>query len=175
MEKPAAGLELETALLIIPPPEVQLFASPLMQRYAPERFALGPAHLTLFYPFFKHSKGKEAIPLLHDICRHIPPVQITLDHYERFPAVCYLAPADPEPVQALFLRIQKHFPSIQPFEGKFGPELIPHLTLAECSDVDNVTLPPPPSFTFTIDRLTLFLGYPFPSPWVPYEIFHLQG
>jgi 2'-5' RNA ligase len=166
---------LETALLIIPPPEVQLFAAPLMERYAPDRAALGPAHMTLFYPFFPFSERTQALPILEAICRQSAPLTITLDHYEQFPSVCYLAPSNGQPIIDLFLRIQAAFPHILPFEGKFGTNLVPHLTRAECGEIEHVELPPDPCFTFTIDRIHLYYGYPVRTAWVPYSIFMLEG
>ncbi|MBN1265021.1 MAG: 2'-5' RNA ligase family protein, partial [Anaerolineales bacterium] len=166
---------LETALLIIPPPEVQIFATPLMEKYAPDRLLAGPAHITLFYPFFSFSEIDHAVLELQKVCAQCAPLSITLDHYERFPSICYMAPADPEPILELFRRIQFAFPNILPFGGKFGSELTPHLTLAECENLDKVVLPPAPSFSFAIDRIFLYYGYPVRSAWVPYQSIPLLG
>jgi len=174
-EEISTNTTLETALLIIPPPEVQVFAAPIMEQYAPDRQLVGPAHITLFYPFFPYSERENAIPLLKEVCARSSPFSITLDHYERFPTVCYLAPADPSPILHLFQSIQKMFPDILPFGGKFGPDLVPHLTLAECEDLDKITLPPVPTFHFSVDRIHVYYGYPVRSAWVPYLSIPLLG
>jgi hypothetical protein len=47
------------------------------------------------------------------------------------------------------------------YNGEYGPELHPHLTLARFEkpeQADEVSLPTVPTFTFTVDKIHLYLG-----------------
>ncbi|NIM96169.1 MAG: hypothetical protein GTO18_20925 [Anaerolineales bacterium] len=170
-------MKLQTALIIIPPPEVQIFTSPLREKYDPEGFATGPAHITLIYPFVEEPRIEEARVKLTSLCSEVEPFTITLDRYGRFPEAYFLAPLDPRPIISLHRLIFDAFPDYPPYEGEFGDELIPHLTLATFNDsttAELIKLPPTPTFTFTVDRIHMHLG---PAEghvsWIPVDVFHL--
>jgi 2'-5' RNA ligase len=170
----AGTIDLQSSLLIVPPPEVQIFAAPLREKYAVESFCQGPAHITLFFPFVEPDRIPGALQLIKEICGAISPFVLTLDHYGRFQTAHFLALADEEPLLSLHKALMNKFPDYPPYEGKYGPSLTPHLTLAsqETEELaDAVILPPLPSFTFTVDRLHLYLG---PAeervPWIPIAI-----
>ncbi len=172
-------MELQTALLIIPPPEVQAFAAPLRQRYAPDVYMQGPAHLTLFYPFIPPKEVLTTSIQLRSICNNVVPFELTLDQYGHFEATHFLAPSNPDHVLSLHRLLLSAFPDYLPYEGQYGKELIPHLTLAHNENpytIEHVSLPPTPSFTFTVDQLHLYLG---PSegniPWIPVSIIPMKG
>ncbi|MCZ6528771.1 MAG: 2'-5' RNA ligase family protein, partial [Chloroflexi bacterium] len=61
-------MELESALLIIPPKPVQAFAYPLREEYDPDSFAKVPAHFTIFFPFVPPDQSNEAAEALGPIC-----------------------------------------------------------------------------------------------------------
>jgi 2'-5' RNA ligase len=169
-------MTIETSLLIIPPYDVQAFAAPLRERFAPLSFAQGPAHLTLFYPFVPATDVAPTIEHLSSLCAGIPSFDVTLDRYGRFPGSVYLQPKDPSAIQSLHRRLLEAFPGHLPYQGAFGEDLIPHLTLAyHPGDSDALVLPPPASFTFTVDRLHLYAGDPeLRAAWVPLAILTLE-
>ena len=170
-------MELQTTLLIIPPPEVQAFAAPLRQKYASEVHLQGPAHITLFYPFIPPAEISTTTTILESLCSDVVPFELTLDRYGHFEATHYLAPANPEPVLSLHRFLLSAFPDYLPYEGQHGAELIPHLTLAHNENPDlvkPVALPPSPSFTFTVDQLYMYLGFAEGNiPWIPVAIIPL--
>lgn len=170
----ARTIDLQSSLLIVPPPEVQIFAAPLREKYAVKSFSQGPAHITLFFPFVEPDRIPNALQLIKELCRTTSPFDLTLDHYGRFQTAHFLALADEAPLLSLHKTLMDKFPDYPPYEGKYGPSLMPHLTLAsqETEELaDAVILPPAPRFTFTVDRVHLYLG---PAeervPWIPIAI-----
>ncbi len=170
-------MELQTSLLIVPPYEVQAFAAPLRQRYASDSFMQGPAHITLFYPFVPPEQAPSATINLISLCSAIAPLDLTLDRYGQFESTYFLAPSDPSAIISLHRQLLSAFPDYPPYEGEHGRDLVPHLTLAHNdspSEMAQIILPPTPTFSFTVDRIYLYLG---PSegniPWIPISIIPL--
>jgi hypothetical protein len=108
----------------------------------------------------------------------VAPIKLTLDRYGHFEAIHYLASTHPEPIISLHKMLLSAFPDYLPYQGQYGAELIPHLTLAhkEISNVSNtIALPPTPSFTFIIDQIYLYLGFAERNiPWIPAAIIPLE-
>lgn len=156
------NMNLETALLIVPPRDVQVFSFPLREQYDNEAFNKNvPAHLTLLYPFVPPEIVEEAIAKLERLCKDFEPVTVTLDRYGSFKDAIFLEPSDPEPVIILQRYLAAAFPEYPIYGGEHGPDLHPHLTLARLENPDQageIALPPTPSFTFTVDKIHLYLG-----------------
>jgi 2'-5' RNA ligase len=172
--------ELETALLILPPREVQVFSYPLREAYDSE--AAGsqlPAHITLLYPFVPPDKIEGTIPRLKKLLEDCPPFELTLDRYGRFEETIFLEPSDPKPILRLYEFLAQEFPEFPIYRGEHGPDLHPHLTLARSEDptvLAAVELPPAPSFTFRVEKLHLYLGSSDPEiPFVPRAVIQLGG
>jgi 2'-5' RNA ligase len=155
-------MDLETALLIVPPREVQVFSFPLREKYDNKAFSQNvPAHLTLLYPFIPPDIVEEAIVKLRVVCDDIQPFELTLDRYGSFADAVFLEPSDPEPVLKLHQNLADAFPEFPVYNGEHGPDLHPHLTLARFEkpeQADEVSLPAVPSFTFMVDKIHLYLG-----------------
>jgi 2'-5' RNA ligase len=167
-------MKLQTSLLILPPAEVQAFTAPLREKYSPLSFAQGPAHLTLFYPFVEPETVESAIKLLVEKCRVVDPIEVTLDRYDRFATAHLLIPSDPEPIISFHKYLFGEFAEYPPYEGKYGIDLIPHLTLATFEtqeEADQLHIPPAPNFTFMINKLFLYMGLSNERiPWIPVAI-----
>jgi len=162
---------LETAVLIIPPFEVQRFAAPLRRQAMPERWMQAPAHLTLLYPFVPPDEVSQAMPRLRQALAAAEPFDLTLDRYDRFPHAVFLEPANPQPLIDLHWHLAAAFPEYPVYGGEFGHTIRPHLTLARSDDessLPHLVLPPAPSFTFRVDRVFVFVGDPEAAvPYVP--------
>jgi 2'-5' RNA ligase len=162
---------LETAVLIVPPFEVQRFAAPLRRQAMPERWMQAPAHLTLLYPFAPPEQVSQVMPRLRQALAATHPFDVTLDHYGRFPTAIFLEPADPQPLLDLHRHLAAAFPEYPIYGGEFGTVFRPHLTLAHSEDDSappEIALPPAPQFTFRIDRVFVFVGDPQAAvPYVP--------
>jgi 2'-5' RNA ligase len=170
-------MELETALLILPPKSVQLFAYPIREEYDPLSFVQTPAHITLIYPFAPPEKIEESIDTLSSICRETIPFQVTLDRYNVFKTGHVLEPSNPEPILQVYRRIAVEFPEYPPYKGEFGTELRPHLSLTRFekpTEADTIELPPVPEFSFTIDKLHIYLGsIEDEAPFIPRAVLPL--
>jgi 2'-5' RNA ligase len=179
MKNPKDLKELQTSLLIVPPHEVQAFAAPLRQRYAPNSYMQGPAHITLFYPFVPPQLVSSTTSQLISLCSSIAPIHLTLDRYDQFDSTHFLAPSDPSDIISLHRLILSAFPDYPPYAGEHGTDLVPHLTLAHNdspTEATQIVLPPTPSFSFAVAQIYLYLGLSEGNiPWVPISIIPLGG
>ena len=169
----------ETALLIIPPPPVQAFCYPWREQYDQESFTRVPAHLTLLYPFVPPEIVDEAVTQLEQICADTLPFEVVLSKYGQFEGVLFLEPENPDPILNLFHKLAEAFPEYSISEDKHGGELHPHLTLAQSDDpgvLEKISLPPEPHFSFTVNKIHLYLGSPDGDiPYVPRAVIPLGG
>ncbi len=169
-------MELESALLIIPPRPLQAFAYPYREEHDPESFARVPAHITLFYPFVPAEEVEVAVEELTKAVSGHSAFEVTLDHYGQAAGSLSLEPADPEPLIALYASLADAFPSFALPLGEFHP----HLTLARLgpgSDASQLDLPPDPSFSFTVDKIHIYVGAPEDrdAPYIPRAVIPLGG
>jgi 2'-5' RNA ligase len=155
-------MSLETALLIVPPRDVQVFSFPLREQHDNEAFDKNvPAHLTLLYPFVPPEIVEEAVDKLKLICKAFKPFELTLDRYGSFDDAIFLESSDPEPMIKLHRTLADAFPEYPVYGGDFGADLHPHLTLARFESpakANEIVLPPTPKFTFIVDKIHLYLG-----------------
>lgn len=168
---------LQTTLTIIPPHEVHAIVTPLLQRFMPELVGGYSAHITLLNPFAPMHRLQEACEELRAVCRHIPPFGVTLEGYGTFPMVGYMAVQNPEPIREVYGRIRYAFPEYMPYDGKFGEQINPHITIAHL-DGESGQLPPDlPEYapvSFKVDRLHISYGVPQTTlPWITYDVIPL--
>ena len=156
-------MELESALLIIPPKPVQAFAYPLREEYDPVSFAKVPAHFTIFFPFVPADQSDEAAESLGPICAEHPPFEVSLERYGQFEDVVFLEPSNPEPLIALHRSLAEAYPDLARDDYR------PHLTLVRAKDPSQIPLPDPPSFTFRVDSIRIYVGSPedLTAPYIP--------
>jgi 2'-5' RNA ligase len=156
-------VKLESALLIIPPKPVQAFSYALREEYDPESFAKVPAHFTIFYPFVAAEQSDEAAEVLKPICAKHPAFDVTLEKYGQFEDVVFLEPSDPEPIIALYKSLAEAYPD------HARDDFHPHLTLGRAKDSSQIPLPDPPSFTFPVDSIRIYVGSPddHVAPYIP--------
>jgi 2'-5' RNA ligase len=170
---------LTTAVLIMMPPPIQKIAVPLIAEHARDILNWYPAHLTLFFPFVPFTQLEEACAKLRAICADIAPLSITLDGYNHFPNATFMQPADPTSIQALFHRLFEHFPDCPPYEGAYGNDLHPHVTIAHHENETErlqIALPAYPPQTFIVDRLHVGYGsQEVPLPFVTHDVIPLGG
>jgi 2'-5' RNA ligase len=169
---------LETALLILPPREVQVFSYPLREAYDSDATESQlPAHITLLYPFITPDKIDQTLPALEQLLKECSTFELTLDKYGRFEGTIFLEPSDPQPVLELYEHLAGAFPDFPIYGGEHGPDLHPHLTLARFDDpakAAEIELPPTPSFTFLVDKIHLYLGSAEDdNPFVPRAVIPL--
>jgi len=147
-------VELESALLITPPRPVQAFAYPIREEYDPESFARVPAHFAYFYPFVPADQSDEAAEVLKPICARHSAFEVTLERYGLFEDAVFFEPSDPEPLVALYDSLAETYAEYA------SEDFHPHLTLGRAKDPSTIPLPDPPSFTFTVNSIRIYVGSP---------------
>jgi len=154
---------LESALLIIPPKPVQAFAYALREEYDPDSFAKVPAHFTIFFPFTSADLSEETAEVLGPICAQHSPFDVVLERYGYFEDAVFLEPTDPEPLIALYRSLAETYPDYA------RADYHPHLTLGRAEDPSQIPLPDPPSFTFSVDSIRMYVGSPedLTAPYIP--------
>ncbi|MCC7450363.1 MAG: 2'-5' RNA ligase family protein [Anaerolineae bacterium] len=171
-------MDIETGLAIIAPPEVQMIAVPLFKRYALDELSHAPPLMTLTFPFVPYAELGEACAALRSICAGVAPFDVTLQGYGQFPGVTFMAPANPEPIQNLYRAIYARFPDYPPFEGRYGTELHPHLTVAFFASEgaqQAAHLPTYEPITFRVERIHVLYGAarPVVLPYITYDVIPL--
>lgn len=172
-------MKMQTGIIIIAPHEVQAFAAPLMQQYAPASAVRVPAHITVLYPFVPLEHLNQACAKVSEICTSVTPFDITLQGYYAFPQVAFINPVNPAPIQALFRKIFAVFPEYPPYEGAFGADLHPHMTVGEFASIEAqqaAVLPPFEPITFRAERLHVLYGpIDLALPWITHAVIPLAG
>ncbi|MDX6514929.1 MAG: hypothetical protein QOH73_595 [Gaiellaceae bacterium] len=94
-----------------------------------------PPHVTLLFPFAPAREVDDALLFAVDqLLGRFAPFGITLARTARFPGVLYLEPEPAEPLRTLTVALVERFPEYPPYEGVFGTDLVPHLTVAQGED-----------------------------------------
>lgn len=156
-------MELESALLIIPPKPVQAFSYGLREEYDPDSFTKVPAHFTIFYPFVAAEQSDEAAEVLKPICAKHAAFDVTLEQYGQFDDVVFLEPTDPEPLIELYRSLAEAYPDFA------RDDYHPHLTLGRSKDPSKIPLPDAPAFTFPVEEIRIYVGDPGDefAPYIP--------
>lgn len=124
----------ESALVALIPEAESLVAN-FRNRFDPSA-ALGvPAHVTIIYPFKPPSQLTPAvIAMLFGLFSSVDSFEVSFTRTARFPSVLYLAPEPDTPFRNLTDLLGRQFPEAPPYGGKHA-DVIPHLTVADVSDV----------------------------------------
>jgi 2'-5' RNA ligase len=91
-----------------------------------------PPHITLLFPWRTAPVRAADVAELATAIADVPPFEVTLRRFERFPGHLYL---DPEPagvIRPLIRRLIAAFPDTPPYGGRF-PDPVPHVTIAEAT------------------------------------------
>jgi 2'-5' RNA ligase len=117
------------SVILIPVPEAEEFVSDLRVKYDPVGLRGIPAHITLLFPFTPPDKiTDDDIEKLRNLFR-IEKFDFHLFKINSFPGVVFVEPKEREFFINLTKNIYSQFPEYPPFEGKFLPEINPHLTI----------------------------------------------
>ena len=167
--------ELATSVDIIAPHEVQAVAVPIMRQYVPT--ILLPPHITLMFPFVPFDQLDTACETLRQLAVEIAPFEVTLAGYGEFPGVIYMQPVEPAPIKHVFYQLYDAFPDYPPYEGAFGNDLQPHMTVVQLDDDTvsaDLSLPDYDPITFQVDKLHVWYGVRHQDlPWLTYEVLPL--
>ncbi len=130
-------ISFESALVVLIP-EVESLVKSFRDRYDPSAAVGVPAHVTILYPFkLPEDLTEEVITTLRDLISKRPGFQVSFQEFREFPDTLYLAPTPAEPFRQLTEIIVGRYPETPPYRGAFA-EIIPHLTVAQVSDVQSL-------------------------------------
>jgi hypothetical protein len=89
-----------------------------------------PPHVTLLAPAPADVEG------IAEVLSDIPAFDVEFAELRRFDEAVWLAPRPSEPFVALTRALWERFPDWPPYEGRFLPDITPHLTVAWGSLLD---------------------------------------
>ncbi len=168
-----------SSILIILPHHLQARLIPLMQQLAPDTMRNFTAHITVLYPFVSIDQLDPACETLKALLVNTPPFEVTLHQFTRHDTVIFMYPTETAPIRRIRQRIMEAFPAITPYNGAFGLDPEPHVTVAkfETSDAQlGVALPEFQPVTFNVDRLHVNSGLPGSVlPWITHDVILLRG
>lgn len=116
-------------VVLIPVGEAEEFVSNLRLKYDPSALHGIPAHITVLFPFIPPEKlTNDDLIKLKEIIR-FPKFDFKLEKIMTFPGVVFLEPTNKDKFIEITRMIWDNFPDYPPFEGKYLPEINPHLTI----------------------------------------------
>ena len=98
-----------------------------------------PAHITVLVPFLPLPEIDESVHswLADSFVDAALDREVVFDEVRSFPSVVWLHPEDSAPFVQLTEAIHRRWPECPPYEGQHD-EVIPHLTVAHGTDVENL-------------------------------------
>lgn len=127
----------ESALVVLVP-EAEFLVAAFRKQYDPSAAVGVPAHVTVLHPFKPPPElTADIIQSLKDVFSGFPKFKVFFAELGRFPGVLYLAPEPVEIFQRLIGLVAERFPEAPPYDGQFA-EVIPHLTVAQVSDSEQL-------------------------------------
>lgn len=126
----------EDSALVITVPAAEPVVGEWRRRCDPSAAWGVPAHVTILYPFIKPAAITRAdLTTLRTVARRFESFELTFDSIGRFDdAVLYLRPHPATRLVELTEAMTAEWPDLPPYGG-IHSEVIPHLTIAEQSDL----------------------------------------
>jgi 2'-5' RNA ligase len=132
-------LKPESALLVLAP-EAEALVKAVRDRFDPSAAQGVPAHITLLYPFRPPAEiDAGVLESLERLLGGFAPFDYALTEPRRFPGVLYLAPEPDERFKMIVSALTERFPENPPYGGVFA-EVVPHLTVAQVADVQELNV-----------------------------------
>lgn len=126
----------ETALIIVPPPDICAYADHYRSLYMPGQVEQIEPHITVTYPFVPTQRLSEIEPHLRGVLAKCAPFYLSLRGFEVFSGdnVLYLKIAHGEHVLALYKAILSEFPDYPAYGGQHADDFVPHMTVGVFED-----------------------------------------
>jgi 2'-5' RNA ligase len=91
-------------------------------------------HITLLIPFVPARRlDPDVNARLRRVLQEFPPFNYTLERFEQFPGVLFLAPEPAKPFVELTVALTSAFPACSPYDGVHDT-IVPHGTVAQSDD-----------------------------------------
>ena len=120
--------------IVVPIPETEILVRPFRMQFDPSARLGVPAHVTILYPFKSPEQlTADLITFLGDLFQELPSFDASFAEVMQFPDALYLAPEPAGPFRQMTRLIADRFPDTPPYRGAFK-EIVPHLTIAQVSD-----------------------------------------
>lgn len=132
------GMEAHSALLV-PVAAAEGLVGEWRRLHDPSARAGVPAHVTVLYPFMAPPTiGPAELSVLGEVFRPFAASSFELVATRRFEneGVIYLAPEPADLFVGLTLAVADRFPEWPPYEGRFLPDVVPHLTITQGAPKD---------------------------------------
>jgi hypothetical protein len=112
-------------------PATDTVVRPIRRAQNPSGDAGMPAHVTLMYPFLERDSIDETVrTALRLMFNPMRPFDVTFERSTRDDGLLYLPPEPPAAFVALHQLIRRTWPTMLPYEGKYGNVYKPHLSIA---------------------------------------------
>lgn len=153
----------ETALVIVPPPDICAYADYYRSLYMPDEVERIEPHVTVSVPFAPTPLLPEVEPRLRASLGRCAPVRLSLRGFETFDetGVLYLKLAHPERVHALYRAVVSEFPEYPIYGGQHGDDFTPHMTVGIFEDHDELA-----RVYEDLSVQRLFIGWDVETVWV---------
>jgi 2'-5' RNA ligase len=167
-----SGVEATQTALIVAVPETEFAVGPYRARYDRAAGWGVPAHVTVLYPFLPPERiDDDVLASLRAAVATVPRFATSFDDVRWFgDTVVWLAPRPDLPFRRLTAAVHERFPHIPPYEGEFGDDPVPHLTiahnaprtvLADAAEAVAAHLP----IRATVEVVRLIAGSTEPNSW----------
>jgi 2'-5' RNA ligase len=124
----------QSALLVLVP-EAEPLVRALRLRFDPSAAVGVPAHISVLFPFMPPEQlTADVLERLRAIAGGFVEFDFTLNRTARFARTTYLVPEPDKHFAAMTAKLAREFPDYPPYGGRF-PEVIPHLTVADQSEL----------------------------------------
>jgi len=165
-------VEATLTALIVAVHETETAVGPHRARYDRAASWGVPAHVTVLYPFLPPDRiDDEVLASLRAAVATVPPFAVSFDEVRWFgDDVMWLAPRPDLEFRRLTAAVHERFPHTPPYEGAFGDDPTPHLTighdaaradLAAAAEAVAAHLP----ILATVAAVRLIAGSPEPDSW----------
>ncbi len=126
----------ETALVIVPPPDICAYADHYRKLYMPDAVDKIEPHITVAYPFAPGAMLGEVEPRLRAVLAKCASIRLSLRGFATFEerGLLYLRTAHPERVVDIHRAIMTEFPEYPSHGGEYGDITTPHMTVGRFSD-----------------------------------------
>lgn len=117
--------------LIVPLEVADPIVDPWRARFDPAHAQGVHAHVTLLYPFLPRDELDEDVTAeLRAIFRQLPRATVRLTELRVRDSLIYLHPEADGWFDEAVAAVRARWPAVEPYEGRYGPNPPPHLTLA---------------------------------------------
>lgn len=121
------------SVLAVPVPALEEFVRARTRHYdsaylSPEA-GFAHAHITVLAPWLR-TPGPADLRTVARVCAGVDPFHYRLDTLDTFPdGIIHATVRPPEGFGSLTARLRAEFPALLPYEGRYGEDVRPHLTL----------------------------------------------